>query len=323
LTPACGTASFLNTNLATNHVVMLTGLQPDTNYYFQALSVTGALLSSSNGSFATVSTLIMGTEDASYSGFWTEDTAATLIYPTNSQSSDYYYSAGVVGGPTASATYVPTIPAVGNYDVYVWYPGKIGVSTNTPVIITGTTNLVFANVNQSLHSGSWQLVAPSVYYTNGTSGSVVIYNNSGNPSTSVLANAVRWSYNLSQDTPTNGSVPAWWADFYFGRNVSGSADENGDGYSNYADYVLGADPTSASSVLQFSVAPGPTNNTVAFSPWQGGRLYQLLSSTNLARGWQTLTNTPAITTNGAGVFTIAEPGAGAVFYRLSVSVTGP
>jgi uncharacterized repeat protein (TIGR01451 family) len=323
LTPACGTASFLNTNLTTSHSVMLTGLEPDTNYFFEALSVTSGLLSSSNGSFATVSSVIMGTEDASYTGFWTEDTAATQIYPTNSESSDYYYSVGVAGEETASATYAPTIPSVGNYDVYVWYPGRLSVSSNTPVIITGTTNVVFANVNQSTNSGGWQLVAPAVYYTNGVSGSVVIYNNSGDPTTSVLANAVRWSYNLSQDTPTNGSVPIWWSDFYFGGSASGSADADRDGYSNYDEYVLGTDPTSASSTLQFCVTPGPATNTVAFSPWQGGRLYQLLSSTNLAAGWQTLTNAPVETVNGGGVFSIPASGAGAVFYQLEVSVSGP
>ncbi|MGA3179041.1 MAG: hypothetical protein ABSF38_01715 [Verrucomicrobiota bacterium] len=327
LTTTNESPSFLNTNLNTRHVVLLTGLLPDTNYYFQARSVTSGLLATTNGSFATVSSLTLGTGDAAYSAEdgakWLADAAATGIYPTNIIGSDYYYTFGVTGNPTAWATYTPNIPTAGTYDVYIWYPGRPSVSSNTPVIITGSTNAVYASVNQTVNSGSWQLLAPSVYYASGTTGSVVIYNNSQDPTTSVLANAVRWSYDLSQDAPTNGSVPAWWANFYFGGSVSGSADEDGDGYSNYAEYVLGTDPTSASSFLQFSVTPGSQTNTVAFAPWQGGRLYQLLCSTNLHNGWQTLTNTASVTTNGTGVFNIKEPGATAVFYQLSVAISSP
>jgi uncharacterized repeat protein (TIGR01451 family) len=324
LTTSYGNDSYLNTNLNTRHVVLLSGLETDTNYYFQARSVTSGLLSTTNGSFATVSSLTLGTADAAYAGVWTEDTAATSIYPTNVTGSDYYYTGGVTGNPTATATYVPNIPTAGYYDVYIWYPGRSSVSSNTPVIVTGTTNAVYASVNQKVNSGSWQLLAPSVFYTNGINGSVVIYNNSGDTSTVVLANAVRWSYDLGQDAPTNGTVPTWWANFYFGGSVSGSADADGDGFSNYAEYVLGTDPTSASSTLQFFATPGPGTgtNTVTFAPYQGGRIYQLLSNTNvsLLTGWQTLTNTPTVTTNGVGVFTVPAPGGKAVFYRLSVSL---
>jgi len=41
---------------------------------------------------------------------------------------------------------------------------------------------------------------------------------------------------------------------------------------------------------------------------------------SLLTGWQTLTNTPTVTTNGVGVFTVPAPGGKAVFYRLSVSL---
>jgi uncharacterized repeat protein (TIGR01451 family) len=324
LTTSYGSYSYLNTNLTTRHVVLLTGLQTDTNYSFQARSVTSGLLATTNGSFATVSSLTLGTADGFYTGQWTEDTAATSIYPTNVAGSDYYYTGGVSGNPTATATYVPNIPTAGFYDVYIWYPGRATVSSNTPVIITGTTNAVFTNVNQRVNTGGWQLVAPLVYYTNGVGGSAVIENNSGDPTTVVLANAVRWSYNLGQDAPTNGAVPAWWANFYFGGGVSGSVDADGDGYSNYAEYVLGTDPTSAASALQFAATSGPGKgtNTVTFGPYLGGRNYQLLSNTNAAAstGWQTLTNTPAVTTNGIGVFTVPAPTNTAVFYQLSITL---
>jgi hypothetical protein len=93
------------------------------------------------------------------------------------------------------------------------------------------------------------------------------------------------------------------------------------GYSIYDDFVLGADPTSTNS-LNFTVTALSTNEvSVTFSPWQGGRSYELQAATNLADPvWNTLTNQYALSTNGAGVFTVAQTNAASVFYRLSAQL---
>ena len=105
--------------------------------------------------------------------------------------------------------------------------------------------------------------------------------------------------------------------------MSGTSPAFANGYTYYDEYVLGANPTNSSSQLQFLIATNsPANVTVAFSPWQGGRLYQLQSSTNLGLAWMTLTNAPAlIASNGTGSFTLSNPPGGAVFYRLAVSLS--
>jgi succinylarginine dihydrolase len=60
---------------------------------------------------------------------------------------------------------------------------------------------------------------------------------------------------------------------------------------------------------------------VVFSPWQGGRIYQLVAATNLASPvWTALTNTVSVNTNGDGVFTITQPNAANNFYRLSAQL---
>jgi hypothetical protein len=60
---------------------------------------------------------------------------------------------------------------------------------------------------------------------------------------------------------------------------------------------------------------------VVFSPWQGGRAYQLLSETNLTDPvWTVLTNEVSVDTNGEGVFTITQPSAAESFYRLSAQI---
>jgi uncharacterized repeat protein (TIGR01451 family) len=345
--------SWLNPVSTNYHVVLLTGLVPDTNYYFEAISIVpavsgsyttngtivtytvgaAAVTNTTNGTFSTTSTVLMQTTDAAFTGpGWSPSGLGNGIF---SYTNTYLYDSvrGVGGAPTASATYTPNIPVPGLYDVSVWYPmpatGNAGFSSNTPMSATGATNLVSTNINQAVNGGSWQTLTRGLFFaTNGYTGNLIILNNSGDPTTSVVANGARWSYELTQDAPTNGTVPAWWSSFYFTNSVSGSVsgtnDASGDGYSNFAKYVLGTDPLDRSLELQFMVTPGPTNVTVGFAPFMGGRIYQLLTATNLVSPvWVTLTNTAAQNTNdGSGYFTVGPPAGGkAAFYRLGVTLS--
>jgi uncharacterized repeat protein (TIGR01451 family) len=340
-----GGVSYLNPTPTNHHVVLLTGLLPDSTYSFQVRSVTPAVPPSdltngqvvtilnggpsvlyvTNGTFTTTSTLIFGTADAGYSGVgWTAGANATGIFTGPNNNEPYYnYVQGVSGSPTASATYVPNIPVPGLYDISVWYPNNPGgFASSTPMIANGTTNALLVNVNQTNGGGGWNQIVTGLYFANGTGGNLTIYNNAGNQGGSVAANGARWVYETSQDAATNGSVPAWWSSFYFGHAVNGSDDTDGDGYSNYAEFVLGTDPTSAASGLQFQVTPTSSNNVaVNFAPWQGGRLYQLQSSPALVNPtWVTLTNTPVQNTNdGTGTFTVRQSGTN-TFYRLSATL---
>jgi uncharacterized repeat protein (TIGR01451 family) len=340
-------ASYLNPTLTNYHIVMLTGLVPDANYVFQARSMTAAaaaldatngsvvtienaspaVLYTTNGTFSTVSSLTLGTMDAEYAGpGWTIGSVATGIFGSN----NYEYVHGVSGVATASASFAPPIAVAGLYDVFIWYPIKPGTfSANTPVVVNGPTSVAMLTVDETAHGGGWQPLAAGMYFAPGATNNFTIYNNTGDTN-QVAANGARWVYDFGQDNAAAGTVPAWWANFFFGTNASNpaisgaSADPDGDGYSNYAEYVLGTDPTSASSHLQFQVTPGPsTNVTVTFAPYQGGRVYQLQSSSTLANpAWVTLTNTPSVNTNnGCGVFTVGQTPGATVFYRLSANLS--
>jgi uncharacterized repeat protein (TIGR01451 family) len=320
-TAAYGSFSPASTAAGTSHAFLLSGLTGGAEYYFEALSWVGTKLYTTNGSFSTTNLLILDTPDARYTGVWTAGSVANGAYHTN-----YQTAATTTGSPTAWAIYEPTIPAAGLYNVSIWHPQNSGFTTNAQVYIFGATNQLFASVNETINGGGWQPLASNVYFASGTNGNVTIYNNTGETGQSVAANAMMWSYVAAQDYPTNGVVPAWWANFYFGANangsVSGSADPDGDGYDNYAEYVFGTDPTDAASHLNFSVAAGPGNSViVTFSPCQGGRAYELEAVTNLANpAWITLTNGFTVTTNGAGVFTVQPGNASGVIYRLSAQV---
>jgi uncharacterized repeat protein (TIGR01451 family) len=319
LTPSCGTFSSVSAIASSNHVVLLTGLVRDTNYYFNVLSWVAGTLYTTNGAFSTTDTLILNTGDADYSGGWIASSVGSGIY-----GGYYNYANTTRNNPSAWALYAPNIPAAGAYDVAIWFPQSSAFTSNAPVYVSGATNEVFFAVNQAVGGGTWQTLVTNMYFAAGSGGNVTIYNDTGNTNRSVVANAMRWLYDTNQDYPANGALPAWWANYYFGTNanVSGAADSDGDGYSNYAKYVLGADPTDPNSRLNFGVALC-TNGAVmvSFSPWQGGRAYQLLGAATLTDPvWTVLTNEVSVDTNGDGIFTISQPNAADGFYRLSAQI---
>jgi hypothetical protein len=168
------------------------------------------------------------------------------------------------------------------------------------------------------------LLATGLDFAVGTGGFATIGNNSGEPGKVVMADAMRWAYSPGQDSPTDGSVPSWWSAFYFGTNVNGSLDHDGDGYSTFGEYVTGTDPTNANSHLLFQGEPAqPSRLRFIFAPNLAGRVYELQQATNLTNAvWLNLSNlTLTTTTNGEGVLTITNLPAGPSFYRLSVRLT--
>jgi uncharacterized repeat protein (TIGR01451 family) len=300
---------------STNPVVLLTGLLRDTNYYFNVMSWENGTLYTASGSFATVDTLILNTIDASYTGSWMEGSGSLSgIY--GSYFNDAYTTQF---NTTATATYTPAIVTPGFYNVSVWYPQSANFTTNVPMSVSGATNEVVVTVNQTSNGGTWQPLATNLYFASGIGGNAVIYNGTGTTNKLVAANAMKWSYVDSQDYPGNNMVPAWWANAYFGGNIAAAN-------SNYADYVFGLVPGGNPPNTPGLWAGFAASNTVAvtFEPYQGGRIYQLQVTTNLSNpNWLTLTNQPAVATDGSGYgnFSIIQSNASQYFFRLSAQLS--
>lgn len=176
-------------------------------------------------------------------------------------------------------------------------------------------------VNETTNGGSWQLLVAGQYFAAGTNGYVRLGNGSGESNKVVIADAVRLVYSRGQDALTNGTVPGWWANFYFGTNVNAALDPDGDGYSTYAEYVLGTSPTDPASHFGLSATPTVTGFQVIFSPWQDGRTYQLQSAVNLTNPvWTTISGLPVTNLNGQGMITCTNGAASSAFYRLSAAI---
>jgi uncharacterized repeat protein (TIGR01451 family) len=304
----------------TNHVVLLTGLVRNTNYYFNAMTWGQGVYSATNGSFATMDSLILNTQDASYSGTWSQGSSSI------SGCYGSYFNTAITTpyNPTASAIYTPTIPVPGFYNVSVWYPQNTNFATDTQIFVTGATNVVVQSVNQTTNGGSWQPLATNVYYAVGTGGNAIVYNDTGDSNHFVAANAMQWTYAGSQDYPSNGVPPAWWTSFYFGTNTAAAI-------SNYTAYVFGTAPNDPADTPDYWLS-FPSSNTVAvaFAPYLGDRIYQLQTTTNLAGAqWMTLTNQPVVDTNasgiytngtGNGVFTLIQTNTAPAFFRISAQL---
>jgi hypothetical protein len=100
------------------------------------------------------------------------------------------YAARTTGTtPTATYTYTPTLPARGNYDVYLRWSAYPNRATNTPVDVVFPDGQRTFTLNQEINGGVWNLVT-NVTAEAGTTTRVVIRNNGANDN--VVADAVQF-----------------------------------------------------------------------------------------------------------------------------------
>jgi hypothetical protein len=312
-----GSSSYVDSRLTTNHVILLTGLAPDTHYRFQVLSTGGTnIYVSGVYEFTTAGAIILDNEQATYTGTWTGGTAAADKFGTN-----YHFASTVNGDPTATATWRPNLITAGKYDVYVWYSQGGNRATNAPYTITfagGSTNI---SINQQTGGGDWRLLASGLSFAKGSEGFVRLANNAA--ASVVIADAVRFDYVAAQDLPGGSTVPAWWANFFFGTPVEPTADPDGDGYTTAQEYVMGTRPTDGGSHLQLSSEATNGTAVITFWPYLGNRTYELLARPQLNTGsWQPVPAESLVPTlTGQGRYTFSTPNGTQSFYRLKVQMT--
>ncbi len=314
VTPSYGSVSSFDGTLRTNHSVMLTGLVPDTLYYFQVTSVIDGAVMTATGTFTTTATLILQEPDSLLFGAWTFSSATGDKYGNSFQ---YANTTTDPFSPDATAIFNAALPAAGRYDVATWSPSGSNHSTNCQVFVLSSAFTIFTSVDQTV-GGHWVSLGSNLNFPDATA-TIQLQNNTGEQNKVIVVNAVKFSYGLGQDKPANGSVPAWWSQYYLGTNsVSGSADADGDGYSNFTEYVLGTMPNDPTSHLSFSSQSTTNGVKIVFGPYQGGRVYQLQYRATFNAPWTDLANTATVDANGNGQFTINSSLNG--FFRLRASL---
>jgi hypothetical protein len=120
---------------------------------------------------------------------------------------------------------------------------------------------------------------------------------------------------------TEQGTPLWWlAAHGLAPNADAAGeDQDGDGMSNWQEYVAGTDPTNEASYLRLSLPAGSPGGSVEMS-FQSvpGRRYELWRAARLDGEWLAAPEAPPVQGDG-GRMIVRDPGdASARFYRLRV-----
>jgi hypothetical protein len=126
------------------------------------------------------------------------DAAGVTLTPTGgwiaSTSTAGYYGANYLhdnnaGKGTKSVRFTPTLPAAGNYEVFVRWTSGTNRASNVPIDIVTSNGTTTVTVNQQQNGSQW--VSLGTYPFNaGTGGNVLIRNTSTNGC--VIADAMRF-----------------------------------------------------------------------------------------------------------------------------------
>ncbi len=121
-----------------------------------------------------------------FSGEWQAGTASTDKYGT-----DYRFASTAAGG-VSNVIYRPYICAAGYYDVFIWYPQGSNRATNAPWSVVYDGGSINVPVNQQTNGGGWVAIGTALPFAQGTSGYVMLSNDTGYSGFVVLADAVRF-----------------------------------------------------------------------------------------------------------------------------------
>lgn len=186
-------SSVSDTAEVASHSINLTGLTPNTTYHYRVSSTSSTGTSySEDYVFRTPAFLqIIDDPQAEYTGTWTVGS----YNPTTAYNNTYRF-AGVISGdppnPTATATFTPSIPVAGAYDIYCHYNAGGNRTHAARFTITTAGGQETHTVDQTTNGSQWVLVASGVQL-NPESGTVVLDNYAWDAGQVVISDGVKWT----------------------------------------------------------------------------------------------------------------------------------
>lgn len=134
------------------------------------LTTSASVIVTVNNSPVVGATIIQDNTDANgvtITGSWTASTFNSGYYGTN------YLHDGNIGQGTKSVSFTPTIPQLGDYDVYVRWAAGTNRATNAPIDINHAGGTSTFSVNMRTSGGTWVLLG-TVTFDAGTTGNVTV-----------------------------------------------------------------------------------------------------------------------------------------------------
>ena len=143
----------------------------------------------------------------------------------------------------------------------------------------------------------------------------------GSTSEHFTLSGMNFNYTSTEFDSDHDGLPDDWENNFFGTLAQGPSDDpDGDGNSNYTEFVAGLNPTDPTENIRITnLAKAGANLTVTWSSIPG-KSYQLRYSANLQGPWTTMVTSPTVITGDPGTTTATAPIPGPVGVRGFVEV---
>ena len=247
------------------------------------------------GCFVVDSPVINGTTQYVADGAAVDGNAFTQVSPTNIT---------LVLTNNATVTWRWTT----NYWLAVNTSGQGSLDADSTWVAAGSSLAVTATPSNHWNFEGW---------SGDTDGCVI----AGAVITPVMSQARNMTASFSAALAAN-NTPIWWLaqhGWTNGFDEAASADTDGDGLPNWAEYIAGTDPTNRGSSLAITSMPQPGGTNVVFAwPSVDGKVYDVMRTANLMDSWSVITsNIPA--TPPDNVYTDSVPAATqGMYYKIRV-----
>jgi autotransporter-associated beta strand protein len=205
-------ASITDTNYTdTNAMVNVTG-------YYAVTTMDSSGESRAFREVAAATVLIADNSDTvgvTFAGSWVPSSVAGYYGPNSVFASTTNSSV-----PTAACTFVPSLSATANYDLYLRWTANPNRATNVPVDIVFADGQTTVTVDQTTNGGAWILLGTFPCEAGG-SNRITLRNNTGGTGKYVVADAVQFVPRLSPWTPRGTGMEDYTVTTFY-DNISGT-----------------------------------------------------------------------------------------------------
>lgn len=205
-----------------------------------------------------------------------------------------YLHDGNTGKGAKSVVFRPVLPAAGRYEVLLRWTAAANRAPSVPVTIATRAGVtpVATTVNQQANGARWNSLGTFDF---DPATAAFTLSNAGTTG-HVIADAVMFAVPGRAPDRDGDGLPDWWEREHFLSEIAAETapDADGDGHSNYAEYVTGCDPNDPASAFNARMAVGGAVDTITLRwPSVDGRTYTIETSTDCATWTPLETGLPA------------------------------